>query len=232
MSIGWYTPLWDTAVSPFTIFGPLCLVISFSVLVEGMGDYKRHKNDRITNEAPCVVLHRISRNDTDMDAMEGALDQHGDNSSYQNKKRQIRKERRKLEKIDLSEHFTMHQYPQAFQASRANINAGAMAAPKEMKRQPKRISRKFKRGIEIRRDKSINNGEDVFVPLLPAILEEESSDTLEPAAQPTAQPTAGDLLPPNSHSRVCFQSVPRKDIRLVTVLYCTVCLTKHCLLES
>ena len=58
MAIGYYTPAFESAISPFTTLGPLALVISFSLLVEGLADLKRHKNDAETNNAPCVILKR------------------------------------------------------------------------------------------------------------------------------------------------------------------------------
>ena len=59
MAIGHYFPeLFESAISPWTTLGPLAFVIAFSLLVEGNADYKRHVNDRETNEAPCVILTR------------------------------------------------------------------------------------------------------------------------------------------------------------------------------
>jgi magnesium-transporting ATPase (P-type) len=58
MAIGYYTDAFDSAVSPWTTLGPLAVVVSFSLLVEGNADYKRHKNDAETNNAPCTILTR------------------------------------------------------------------------------------------------------------------------------------------------------------------------------
>ena len=59
MAIGHYFPyLFESAIVPWTTLGPLSVVIAFSLIVEGHADYKRHVNDRETNEAPCVVLTR------------------------------------------------------------------------------------------------------------------------------------------------------------------------------
>jgi len=56
MAIGWYTELFDSAISPWTTLGPLAIVISFSLLQEGTADYGRHKSDAATNNYPCVIL--------------------------------------------------------------------------------------------------------------------------------------------------------------------------------
>ena len=64
MAIGYYNPgLYESAISPWTTLGPLAVVIAFSLLVEGNADYKRHVNDRETNEAPCVILTRTDELD-------------------------------------------------------------------------------------------------------------------------------------------------------------------------
>jgi magnesium-transporting ATPase (P-type) len=59
MFLGTYTHLFDSAISPWTTLGPLAVVISISLLVEGYSDFKRHLNDVETNNAPCVVLRRV-----------------------------------------------------------------------------------------------------------------------------------------------------------------------------
>ena len=51
-----------------TTTGPLVLVISVSLLVEGFSDYKRHLNDHETNNAPCVILRRSDELEADTDA--------------------------------------------------------------------------------------------------------------------------------------------------------------------
>jgi hypothetical protein len=68
MSIGYYTPLYESAISPWTTLGPLMGVISISLLVEGNADYRRHKNDAVTNNAPCVILKRAEDLEADISA--------------------------------------------------------------------------------------------------------------------------------------------------------------------
>ena len=58
MFLGQYTPLFDTAISPWTTLGPLSLVISISLTVEAFSDYKRHQNDHATNQAPVTIMTR------------------------------------------------------------------------------------------------------------------------------------------------------------------------------
>ena len=69
MGIGWYSDAYDSAFTPWTTLGPLALVITFSLLVEGTSDYKRHLNDSVTNNTPCVVLRRSDELDTDETAI-------------------------------------------------------------------------------------------------------------------------------------------------------------------
>lgn len=77
MAIGYYNPsLYESAISPWTTLGPLAVVIAFSLMVEGNADYKRHLNDRETNEAPCVILTRTDELDEgtcerDIDTLKG-----------------------------------------------------------------------------------------------------------------------------------------------------------------
>ena len=63
MAVGWYSDLFDSAISPWTTLGPLALVISFSLLQEGTADYGRHRSDEATNNHPCVVLRRAEEID-------------------------------------------------------------------------------------------------------------------------------------------------------------------------
>lgn len=63
MFVGRYTNLYESAISPWTTLGPLAIVISISLLVEGISDYKRHLNDVEMNNAKCVVLQRSSELD-------------------------------------------------------------------------------------------------------------------------------------------------------------------------
>ena len=65
MAIGFYTDLYESALTPWTTLGPLALVITFSLLVEGSSDYKRHLNDQVTNVSPCVVLRRSDEIEND-----------------------------------------------------------------------------------------------------------------------------------------------------------------------
>ena len=58
MFVGRYTDLYESAISPWTTLGPLAIVISISLMVEGVSDYKRHKNDAEMNSAICVVIRR------------------------------------------------------------------------------------------------------------------------------------------------------------------------------
>lgn len=60
MAIGYYTPAFDSAISPWTTLGPLAIVISFSLIQEGSADYGRHKSDEATNNFPCVVLRNAN----------------------------------------------------------------------------------------------------------------------------------------------------------------------------
>jgi magnesium-transporting ATPase (P-type) len=58
MFLGYYTPLVETSVSPWTTLGPLALVVLVSLLQEAYTDIKRHRSDNTTNYHPCVVLRR------------------------------------------------------------------------------------------------------------------------------------------------------------------------------
>lgn len=58
MAIGWYTDLFESAIFPWTIWGPLAIVLSFSLTQEGMADIRRHKSDEITNNYKCTILRR------------------------------------------------------------------------------------------------------------------------------------------------------------------------------
>jgi magnesium-transporting ATPase (P-type) len=69
MATGYYTELYESAISPWTTLGPLAFVVSVSLLVEGAADKKRHKSDDLTNNAPCIILRRADEIDTE----EGAV---------------------------------------------------------------------------------------------------------------------------------------------------------------
>merc|ERR1712238_301577 len=56
MGIGEFTDLYSSAFSAVTTLGPLCMFISISLLMEGVADRKRHRNDFDTNNYQCVVL--------------------------------------------------------------------------------------------------------------------------------------------------------------------------------
>ena len=58
MFLGYYTTWYESAISPWTTWGPLAVVIAISLSVEGTADAKRHKNDQETNNAVCVILRR------------------------------------------------------------------------------------------------------------------------------------------------------------------------------
>jgi len=68
MALGWYTDQFESAVSPWTTFGPLIFVVSVSLLVEGAADRKRHRSDDLTNNFPCVILRRSEDIDADEDS--------------------------------------------------------------------------------------------------------------------------------------------------------------------
>lgn len=65
MAVGWYTSAYESAINPWTTLGPLSIVISFSLLVEGAADSKRHRNDDETNNAPCVIMRRTDEFEED-----------------------------------------------------------------------------------------------------------------------------------------------------------------------
>jgi len=58
MFIGYYTPLFSSAITPWTTLGPLALVISVSLAQEAYTDIQRHRSDNATNRHPCAVLRR------------------------------------------------------------------------------------------------------------------------------------------------------------------------------
>ena len=231
MTIGWYTSAWESAVSPYTIFGPLALVVSFSLLVEGMGDWKRHKNDATTNQAKCIVLHRISHNDTDEEESLETKEQ--EQQEEEEVLRFSTKERKELQKqgMDVSEHIynqqrrrtgtghIAHSSMKLAAASSSPTTTNTAAASSEMKKKAEQVARKFRKGISIHRAFEIHQGKDVVVPLLPSILEEEDYQSLvqnqqqqqqrRQKQQSTTIPSAG----PNAYSRICFQQVQRANIR-------------------
>ena len=62
--------IFQSSVSPWTTLGPLAIVVSISLCQEVAADIKRHRSDKATNKAPCIVLRRkededrIGRNGT------------------------------------------------------------------------------------------------------------------------------------------------------------------------
>ena len=58
MAVGYYTTAFESAISPWTTLGPLAMVISISLLQEGLADLNRHKSDDVSNNSPCVILNR------------------------------------------------------------------------------------------------------------------------------------------------------------------------------
>lgn len=58
MFIGEYTRYYPSAYSYVTTLGPLAIVVSASLMVEGSADLKRHRSDEETNNAECTILRR------------------------------------------------------------------------------------------------------------------------------------------------------------------------------
>jgi magnesium-transporting ATPase (P-type) len=59
MMIGTYTQgYWASPVSPWTTFGPLCLVVAISMTKEAFEDYKRFQSDNEINNRRCLVVAR------------------------------------------------------------------------------------------------------------------------------------------------------------------------------
>lgn len=68
MWVGFYTDAFDSAISPWTTFGPLTIIIAISLLQEGSADVARHRSDDITNMHPCVIMRRSE----DLESEEGS----------------------------------------------------------------------------------------------------------------------------------------------------------------
>ena len=68
MAVGHYSTLYESAISPWTTLGPLAFVVSVSLLAEGSADAKRHRSDKETNIAPCVILRRGDEINADEEA--------------------------------------------------------------------------------------------------------------------------------------------------------------------
>ena len=109
MAIGYYTDLFESAISPWTTLGPLAVVISISLLVEGLADAKRHRSDKITNNYPCVILRRSEEidNGTDLGGS-GASDQ---KEAQQQQRRDSTIHNGKDVTVDLSKLYYMESNP-------------------------------------------------------------------------------------------------------------------------
>jgi len=70
MFIGQYTDLYSSVVDPVTVLFPLGVVISVSLLQEGIADLGRHRSDSRVNNHPCVILRRSE----ELDAESGKRD--------------------------------------------------------------------------------------------------------------------------------------------------------------
>jgi phospholipid-transporting ATPase len=83
MAIGTYFPhLFASAFSPFTTLGPLALFISISLLMEGIADKKRHKNDYITNTYQCIIMENsATQKNSKTKAAAAAAEGSNDNTS-------------------------------------------------------------------------------------------------------------------------------------------------------
>jgi len=80
MALGEYTKPFETAISPWTTWGPLAFVIAISLSVEGSADRRRHRNDKETNNATCVVLRRGE--DIDAQAEEEGKNAHDERDDF------------------------------------------------------------------------------------------------------------------------------------------------------
>ena len=67
MFLGYYTPLFYSAIHPWTTLGPLALVVSVSLAQEAFTDTQRHRSDNATNYHPCTVLRRAEELDNQPD---------------------------------------------------------------------------------------------------------------------------------------------------------------------
>src|SRR5262245_8191291 len=53
MMIGTYAPkTFDSPLTPYSTFFPLCVVLAFTMVKEAFEDYKRHRSDRHTDDRP------------------------------------------------------------------------------------------------------------------------------------------------------------------------------------
>jgi magnesium-transporting ATPase (P-type) len=73
MAIGWYTPAFESAINPWTLLGPLALVVSFSLTQEAIADIRRHQSDDVTNNYECVVLRRAEDLDNERGIRESTV---------------------------------------------------------------------------------------------------------------------------------------------------------------
>mmetsp|Transcript_48061 Transcript_48061/g.93881 ORF Transcript_48061/g.93881 Transcript_48061/m.93881 type:complete len:1668 (+) Transcript_48061:47-5050(+) len=68
MCVGYYTDAFTSSVNPWTTLGPLVVVMSVSLMIEGTADLKRHRSDERVNSTICCVLRKDEageRADTD-----------------------------------------------------------------------------------------------------------------------------------------------------------------------
>ena len=83
MFLGYYTTWYESAISPWTTWGPLAVVISISLSVEGTADRKRHRNDKETNDTLCVILRRGEEIDEEQrDTSDGSDRSSNNNKNY------------------------------------------------------------------------------------------------------------------------------------------------------
>ncbi|KAL9181105.1 hypothetical protein ACHAXT_009910 [Thalassiosira profunda] len=112
MFLGYYTPLFYSAITPWTTLGPLALVISVSLAQEAYTDLQRHRSDKATNYHPCVVLRRAEE-----------LDQQPQRRKKNARKRDLRLNGGK----DLKVRVGGKEIPIAFESVyRMNIHAGEL----------------------------------------------------------------------------------------------------------
>lgn len=89
MMLGHYTDFFYTSVNPWTTLGPLAIVVSISLIQEGLADYARHRSDKKTNSYPCLLLKRLDelrdRRSIDPSIMNGeavSVEVHKNSSNY------------------------------------------------------------------------------------------------------------------------------------------------------
>jgi magnesium-transporting ATPase (P-type) len=106
MFLGTYSNLYESAISPWTTWGPLAVVIAISLSVEGSADAKRHRNDEETNNAVCVVLRRADEIDAEQaDSSGGARKKKKDETGIGTRDEHILKG--KDVKVNINKHHLM-----------------------------------------------------------------------------------------------------------------------------